>query len=68
MQAHANAFDRYLRYLMVAACFRGQIAAGEHRKLRDSALVRDTEGACDVLRQHMDGCVAHVIATTNWTA
>ena len=35
MQAHASGFDRYLRYLMVAACFRGEIAANEHRRLRD---------------------------------
>ena len=32
MQAHANGFDRYLRYLMVAACFRGEVAADEHRR------------------------------------
>lgn len=68
MAAHSNVFDRYLRYLMVAACFRGDVAAGEHRRLRDCALSRDARAACGVLRQHIDGCVSHVIATTNWAA
>ncbi len=63
MAAHANAFDRYLRYLMVAACFRGEVAAGEHRRLRDCALARDAAGAADVLRAHIDGCVRNVAAS-----
>lgn len=66
LQAHANVFDRYLRYLMVAACFRGEVAALEHRRLRDSALARDAETAAAVLREHVAGCVSHVIATTSW--
>ena len=49
--AHANAFDRYLRYLMVAACFRGEVAADEHRRLRDCALARDADGAARVLQR-----------------
>ena len=68
MQAHANVFDRYLRYLMVAACFRGDLAADEHRRLRDCALARDAEGAWQVLQSHIDGCVSHVIARTGWSA
>lgn len=63
MAAHANAFDRYLRYLMVAACFRGAVAADEHRRLRDCALARDAAGAADVLRAHIDGCVRSVAAS-----
>jgi DNA-binding GntR family transcriptional regulator len=65
MQAHANAFDRYLRYLMVAACFRGEAAADEHRRLRDCALARDAAGAALVLQQHIESCVDHV-ASANW--
>ena len=53
MQAHASGFDRYLRYLMVAACFRGAAAADEHRRLRDCALERDAEGAARVLEGHI---------------
>lgn len=63
MQAHANVFDRYLRYIMVAGCFRGEVAADEHRRLRDCALERDVPGALRVLQKHIEGCVAHVIAT-----
>jgi DNA-binding GntR family transcriptional regulator len=62
MQAHAGSFDRYLRYLMVAACFRGAMAADEHRRLRDRALERDAEGAARVLEEHIGGCVDHVLA------
>jgi DNA-binding GntR family transcriptional regulator len=68
LHAHANVFDRYLRYLMVAACFRGEVAAQEHRRLRDSALARDAETACCVLREHVAGCISHVVDTTNWPA
>jgi DNA-binding GntR family transcriptional regulator len=66
MAAHANVFDRYLRYLMVAACFRGQVAADEHRRLRDSALGRNVEETCRVLETHIASCVSHVLATTRW--
>ena len=62
MQAHANGFDRYLRYLMVAACFRGTVAADEHRRLRDCALARDIEGAGQVLEKHIAACVEQVLA------
>jgi DNA-binding GntR family transcriptional regulator len=61
MQAHANGFDRYLRYLMVAVCFRGARAAAEHRRLRDCALERDAEGAGRVLEEHIGACVRHVL-------
>jgi len=60
--AHANGFDRYLRYLMVAACFRGAVAADEHRRLRDCALARDADGAGRVLEAHIGGCVEQVLA------
>jgi DNA-binding GntR family transcriptional regulator len=65
MEAHASAFDRYLRYLMVAACFRGAVAADEHRRLRDCALARDAAGAARVLGEHIEGCVAN-LAATSW--
>ena len=63
MRAHASAFDRYLRYLMLAFCFRGGTAAEEHRALRDCALARDAEGAVAVLRAHIDGCVEFTLAS-----
>jgi DNA-binding GntR family transcriptional regulator len=61
--AHANAFDRYLRYLMVAFCFRGEVAAAEHRALRDAALDRDSAAAVAVLEAHITGCVDFAHAT-----
>jgi DNA-binding GntR family transcriptional regulator len=63
MAAHASAFDRYLRYLMIAFCFRGSVAADEHRALRDCALARDSRAAVEVLRSHIDGCVAFTLAS-----
>lgn len=63
MEAHAAAFDRYLRYLMVAFTFRGEPAADEHRRLRDSALSRDPGTACEILRRHIDDCVEFTLAS-----
>ena len=63
MAAHANAFDRYLRYLMVAFCFRGEAAAAEHRRLRDAALDRDAAAAAAVLERHIGGCVDFALAS-----
>jgi len=57
MHAHAGAFDKYLRYLMIAFSFRGETAAAEHRRLRDSALARDAGRALAVLEEHIRGCV-----------
>jgi DNA-binding GntR family transcriptional regulator len=63
LKAHTAAYDRYLRYQMVAVVFRGEVAADEHRKLLDAALARDAATARDVLRGHIDGCVAQVLDT-----
>ena len=63
MRAHANAFDRYLRYLMVALCFRGEDAAAEHRSLRDAALGRDVERARHGLARHIGSCVDFALAS-----
>jgi DNA-binding GntR family transcriptional regulator len=63
MAAHANAFDRYLRYLMVALCFRGETAAAEHRALKDAALDRDAPAAVAVLERHIGGCIDFALAS-----
>jgi DNA-binding GntR family transcriptional regulator len=60
---HAAAFDKYLRYQMIALSFRGDIAAEEHRILLDCALNRDAERACAVLIRHVEGGVEHALAT-----
>lgn len=63
MGAHASVFDKYLRYLMIAFCFRGEAAAAEHRALRDAALNRDREAASRVLTDHINGCIEYTIST-----
>jgi DNA-binding GntR family transcriptional regulator len=53
----SRVFDQYLRYQMVAVVFRGSIAAEEHRRLLDFALLRDAERACEALAEHINECV-----------
>jgi DNA-binding GntR family transcriptional regulator len=61
LAAHALAYDRYLRYQMIAVVFRGEIAAREHQELLESALVRDWKRAQTILVSHIQGCVDHAL-------
>jgi len=61
LEAHALAYDRYLRYQMIAVIFRGEIAAREHQLLLECALVRDWKKAQSVLVAHIEGCVEHAL-------
>jgi DNA-binding GntR family transcriptional regulator len=61
LDLYGGVFDQYLRYQMVAVVFRGEIAANEHRALLDCALARDAERACEILDQHVNGCVAYTL-------
>lgn len=61
MQTHAIIYDRYLRYQMVAAGYRGEVAAGEHRRLLSCALKRDWKGAQTALTKHVQDSVKHMI-------
>ena len=61
LETHAIIYDRYLRYQMVAAVYRGNVAAGEHRRLLDCALKRDWKGAQSTLEKHVHDCVNHMI-------
>lgn len=63
METHAGVFDKYLRYQMIALSFRGEIAAEEHRILRECAISRDAEQARAVLIRHVQGGVEHALAT-----
>jgi DNA-binding GntR family transcriptional regulator len=63
LETYAAAYDRYLRYQMIAVVFRGAVAAEQHAVLLRCALARDTAQARDILWAHLDGCVAHVAAT-----
>jgi len=64
LDAHNAAYDKYLRYQMIAVVFRGEIAAREHRQLLDCALRRDTKSAQGVLVKHIQDCVSYTLA--NW--
>lgn len=61
LEMHAQIYDRYLRYQMVAAVYRGEVAAVEHRRLLDAALKRDWKTAQATLDKHVRDCVSHMI-------
>lgn len=61
MSAHAQIFDQYLRYQIIAVIFRGKAAAEEHQQLMECALRRDHATATAVLRRHIGSCVDHTL-------
>ena len=61
LEAHAPVYDKYLRYLMIAGIYRGEIAAREHQILLDCALKRDAATAIDVLKVRIDACVSFTV-------
>ena len=61
LDAHAAIYDRYLRYQMIAAVYRGEAARGEHESLRACALARDWRGAQRTLTTHVQDCVEQMI-------
>ena len=63
LAVHKAIFDKYLRYQMVYLTFRGAIAAEEHLALLNAALARDIGTAQQVLVRHIDGGVAHALAS-----
>jgi DNA-binding GntR family transcriptional regulator len=65
LAAHALAYDRYLRYQMIAVVFRGEIAAREHQALLEAALVRDCKRAQAIMTSHVQGCVEHALREDN---
>jgi DNA-binding GntR family transcriptional regulator len=64
LDAHGAAYDKYLRYQMIAVVFRGEVAAREHRQLLECALRRNTKSAQGVLVKHIQDCVSFTL--TNW--
>lgn len=61
LDTHAEIYDRYLRYQMLAAVYRGEVASGEHRTLLASALARDWRSAQKALTTHVQDCVAQMV-------
>ena len=60
LETYTSICDKYLRYQMIAAVFRGELAAAEHRVLLESALARDWALAQRTLTAHVDECVAQM--------
>src|SRR5581483_8105553 len=58
LEMHAGIYDKYVRYLMLAAVFRGAPVVEEHRKLLAFALDHDWRGAQATTIRHIQDCVA----------
>jgi DNA-binding GntR family transcriptional regulator len=58
LDTYGTIYDKYLRYLMVALVFRGEVAAKEHEQLLECALTRDAARAKNILALHINECVA----------
>ncbi|MTH63988.1 GntR family transcriptional regulator [Paracoccus shanxieyensis] len=61
IHAHAEIFDKYLRYQMIALAFRPAASRIEHQALCDAALDHDAERAIGILRDHLRRGVEHVL-------
>jgi DNA-binding GntR family transcriptional regulator len=61
LETHAQIYDRYLRYQMIAAVYRGDVAANEHRTLLECALKRDWKSAQVTLTRHVQDCVTYMV-------
>jgi DNA-binding GntR family transcriptional regulator len=60
LETYAAVCDKYLRYQMIAAVFRGKVAAAEHRVLLECALARDWQRAQQTLAKHVRDCVTQM--------
>ncbi len=60
LETYASICDKFLRYQMIAAVFRGQVAADEHQVLLESALARDWQRAQQTLTTHVEDCVTQM--------
>lgn len=63
MEMHASVFDKFIRYHMLAASFRGRAVADDHRELFDLALKRDIPAAAGKLALHITAGIDHVLAS-----
>lgn len=63
MATHANIFERYMRYHLLALDFRGATVASEHQRLRDLVVSRQSEAAGVLLKSHICAGMEHIIAS-----
>ncbi len=68
MRTHAEVFDKYLRYQMIALAFRPGASGLEHRALLQAALDRDSSRAGAVLAEHIRAGVDHALSLGTLTA
>jgi DNA-binding GntR family transcriptional regulator len=61
LEMHGAIYDKYLRYLVLADVFRGEVAVNEHRALLEHGLARDWRSAQRTLTAHVQDCVAHIV-------
>ena len=66
LDMHEGIYDKYVRYLVLAAVFRGEPVAEEHRKLLHFALERDWRSAQAITITHIQDCVAQMVSGDWW--
>ena len=60
---HASVFDRFIRYHLLAASFRGAAVAEDHRALFELAMQRDVDRCVGKLTGHIKAGVEHILAS-----
>ena len=63
MAMHSSAFDRFIRFHMLAESFRGRAVADDHQALLDLSLSRDVEKAQAMLAAHVQKGIDYIIGT-----
>ena len=63
LDLHASVFDRFIRYHLLAASFRGPAVADDHKALFDLAMQRDVPRTVQKLREHVLSGVDYVLST-----
>lgn len=63
LDLHASVFDRFIRYHMLAASFRGAAVMDDHKALFELAMQRDVEGIVGKLTGHIRSGVDYVLST-----
>lgn len=63
VKTHGSVFDRFLRYHMLAASFRGPAVSKDHEALFKLAMARDAAGAKARLADHVNLGIEHVLST-----
>ena len=66
LDMHAGIYDKYVRYLVLAAVFRGEPVVEEHRKLLSCALKRDWRAAQATTITHIQDCVTQMLSGDWW--